>query len=604
MRGGEAHGLGRGLNTVRATLQGASRDAFDLAVSGVLIDLLPRFIRSRRLGALDCMGIDCHQLDDLTEATTLAVQCKGFELPFGDDQLRQCLDDIAKFGRKGPVVPAYWLITNRRANAEQRLAIETALTELRTKGKAGSTRFFDLEGFIRHALDLAEQKIAGWALARQAELEADFRERLAVVGYIDGAPYQAGEAGDDPARWIVSEVDDYLGKIHDAHIGKDRAPPRYLLTASFGFGKTSTLHAVAGLWTGAGGHALYIPAALLEASAFANAAMLADHLLELIRPADEDPDPLVALLTREVLKRELARKKKWIILLDAIDESPNWSRHSALSSLWGCINDLGLPAVVTVREELLALRRDEFLGDGGIPGRGPFFEMVTLRDWPEHLIGRFLDRFAQDRPGAMPPAFAQFREAVAQSRYEALYGDIPRRPLFLGMLAEDAWANLAPETHLHRLYGEYFRRKLLRDRYSSVGRRPVREGAIAEQFGLEEIIRLMMAAMQAVAVRMGRLDGAGSLINERVLREIVLDTVGAYGQVEEVALNSLMQPAGRDLQTGARVFRFAHQSFQDWFTARWLATGGDAAALADVSPATQAFAAAMAPDVAKGITVF
>jgi len=591
--------LGKGLNTVRTTLQGASRDAFDLGVSGILADLLPRFIRSRRLGTLDCQGIDCHQLDEATEATTLAVQCKGFELPFGDDQLAQCLEDIAKFGTKGPIVAEYWLIANRRANDDQRAAIEVALDGLRAKGKAASTRFLDLEGFIRHTQELAEQKIAGWALARQAELEADFKARLAVVSYIDGAPFAAAEAGHDPAQWIVAKIDSYLGRIHDAHIGKDRAPPRYLLTASFGFGKTSTLHAVSGLWTSAGGHVLYVPAALLAASAFPNAAILTENFLELIRPMHEDPDPLAALLLREAFKRELARTKKWILLIDAIDESPNWARHSSLASLWGCINDLGLPTVVTVREELLALRPDEFLGDGGIPGRGPFFKLISLEDWPELLIGRFLDRFAGDRPGEASAAFTQFREAVAACRYEALYGDIPKRPLFLGMLAEDAWAGLAPETHLHRLYGVYFRRKLLHDRYGAQSR-PVREGAIAEQFGLDEIIHRMMAAMQAVAIRMGRPDGAGSLINERDLQAIVLETVGTYGQVEEVALNSLMQPAGRDLLTGARVFRFAHQSFQDWFTARWLANGGDPAELAEVSPGVAAFAAAMALDVAEG----
>ena len=49
---------------------------------------------------------------------------------------------------------------------------------------------------------------------------------------------------------------------------------------------------------------------------------------------------------------------------------------------------------------------------------------------------------------------------------------------------------------------------------------------------------------------------------------VIEEVTGEGPIVEELLLNSLLQPAGRDPLSRKRLFKFAHQSFFDWFIAR------------------------------------
>lgn len=591
-----------GFATTRHQLRTAVRDEFETLVSDLLAGLLPRFVRSRRLGQLDCLGIDARQYDGDTDVTTLAVQCKGFELPFGADQLAQCEAEIEKYLRVGPNVPRYWMILNRRISAENRERLTGKAQTLVKHGKVSEARVFDEKQFTRHLRELACAAIAGWAVQRRAALKAEFVERLQVVAYTGPVPFRMNGPGSDPPQLITAAARRYFDEIHDEHYGRNRSPPRFLLSASFGFGKTSTLHEIAERWAEAGGNTIYIPAALLPGRAFGSSATLTEALLQEILPPDHEIIPQSLYLLRESFRRDMASSKDWLLLIDAIDECRNWEEHAALASLWGSIRDLGLPAVVSVREELFALRRSEFLNGDGTRFGEAFFQVLTLEDWPAPLIATFLQQYAADRSEPPHPEFSRLQVAVDSSDYETLYGDIPRRPLFLGMLAEDGWQGLQPERHLHRLYEQYFRRKLHADRYSAgAGGRPVRDGTIAAELGFEETVERMLLAMQAVAAHMATAGTAGTtLISEPDLKARIAEVMGTFGKTEEVALNSLLEPAGRDPDTRRRLFRFAHQSFQEWFTARWLVATATPEARnveAHASAATIAFAIRMREDL-------
>ncbi len=58
------------------------------------------------------------------------------------------------------------------------------------------------------------------------------------------------------------------------------------------------------------------------------------------------------------------------------------------------------------------------------------------------------------------------------------------------------------------------------------------------------------------------------LIKQKDLDRAVRIALGDVPMVEDILLNSLIQPAGRDSNDRQRYFRFAHQSFFDWFLAR------------------------------------
>lgn len=57
---------------------------------------------------------------------------------------------------------------------------------------------------------------------------------------------------------------------------------------------------------------------------------------------------------------------------------------------------------------------------------------------------------------------------------------------------------------------------------------------------------------------------------EEELRVAVAETLESVERIEEILFTALIRPAGRDPETRERLYRFAHQSFFDWFLARGL----------------------------------
>jgi hypothetical protein len=230
-----------------------------------------------------------------------------------------------------------------------------------------------------------------------------------------------------------------------------------------------------------------------------------------------------------------------------------------------------------------------------------------LRDWSDELILEFVRRYAEAHEEEEPPGFRAFRELIEAGRYEQLYGDIPKRPLFLGMLLEDAWSGEDPARQLHRLYGKYFRHKFSLDRQGiaalGTARRP---SALIDALGLEEAAERLIAVMQDAAEKMYQVTAAADqpfgvqhdTIGEADLRAMASRHSIPFVQIEELAMHSLLQPAGRHVVSRERLARFAHRSFQDWFLARHYAAHKlDDAGLPD---AAARFLAAVRADLAAG----
>jgi hypothetical protein len=569
---------------LRGEIMSASPDEFDLLISSVAEGLIPRFVRSKRLGERDRLGIDLFQYDADTGAETLAVQVKTVEREIKPRHIKAFRKEIAKFQKLGPTVDEYWLVINKPLKvASERTELTDDLAGLVTSGKAAKARLLDQEGLIKHLETLARGRLVAWSAELQANLKEAYATRLQVVKYIQDVPYSAASLDWNPAAAIAKGARAFLDAVHQDQAGRERNPPRVLIASGFGFGKTTTLHAVAERWVAAGGHALYVPAALLPQRAFANGAGLVDGLLSTIAPADFPLQNPTKRLLRDTLRADLERSRDWILLIDAIDESPHWSSQVHLAALWAGVAALGIPTVVSVREEVYESRRLEFDHRVVRKAAGDFFERFELLDWPPSLIGTFLDQFATERaPAAPSAAFRRFREAVRTEAYTELYGDIPRRPLFLSMLAEDAWNGADPEQDLSRLYDKYFRRKLMTDwSGAGAGGQVVRAGALTERHGYEDTIERMMQAMQAVATEILRRtnpDLPAGVITAPDLERCLRQSLGEFANAEEVLLISVLRPAGRHPSTRDRLFSFAHQSFFDWFVAKSLIAEHGAAA--------------------------
>lgn len=568
--------LAKSNSRLRFELATKSGHDFQGLFSFLLGELMDGTAQTKRLGRLDRMGLDAITVADDNATLQVAIQCKGFELlEYGGDQHKQCREEIAKYKAKGPPAAEYWLIVNRPIkDRTMRRELEADLAALVATGKAGKALLLDSAPTIDMLRDLATATLAQWAHDKRKELFEYYRSRMQFVQYIGDVPFNGKQQG--PVAYIMTQVKKFFEGLPEHQTSKYRRPPKILVTSEFGFGKTSTLQALASRWIECGGHLIYVPAALLNDDAFKHTAGLADALLTLLMPDDIEISRLAFEVFRDALRSALAKSKDWIVLVDGLDENAAVYKANSLSALWNSMSELGVPAILSVRDELIETRPQEFIPDPKFRF-APKFEQLRLDDWPLALIARFVQLFSAARGGDEVPSYSAFRQIIESGRYVDVYGDIPKRPLFLGMLADDAWAGKEPARQLDRLYGQYFRKKFLLDRHSvAAGGIANRPSAIVDAFGGEEAAERLICVMQDAADDMleitqlpsGRSAVHRDTIGEGRLRQIAEANGVPFVTIEDIAMHSLLQPAGRDPLTRERLMRFAHRSFQDWFLAR------------------------------------
>jgi hypothetical protein len=283
-----------------------------------------------------------------------------------------------------------------------------------------------------------------------------------------------------------------------------------------------------------------------------------------------------------------------------------------MATLWNGVRALGLPFIASVRTELLDLRESDYLRDptAKLGAATLFLTPMQLIDWTVDLLVRFLEDF----PGRddAPPEFHEFEQVIRSGRFDEIYGDIPKRPLFLSMLAEDAASGKSPERELHRLYGSYFRRKFRIDRYSQAAMgMEARPSAVVDQLGTDEAEERLIVLMEHVArhlhdtlqadgmSRRGPADG----VSESILKGFARKLDIAEATLEDLVLHSLLRPAGRDARR-ERLVEFSHRSFEEWFLARSLARDpavrSDVAGGSALTDLTVRFLAAMRADLSAG----
>ena len=587
-----------GFTRLRSEVRDRTHDSFVDLLHELFAELVPGFTAARRLGELDRKKVDLFVLDDTSGGIELAVQAKGFEKPFGVSQMQQCLKEIAAYASSGEPAAHYVLAVNKRIPSTSRIELDLELAKLVAVGKVKRAELLDETRLLARLKELALNQLERWSKDSLAQFRAELEQRLAVVAYIREVPF-GPHAKVDPAEEIVRALSAFREAFPTGAFGRDVSPPRFLVTSSFGFGKTSTLQAIGADWANAGGRPIYAPAALLSDEAFHNGAGLANAILDIIKPEGVELSDVGYFLLRETLRTEVATAPGWILLLDGIDESPNWHHHRKLGKLWMSSADMALPLVASVRDEVYESRVQEFQDGGGKALNLDFFKRVELQEWPDPLVLRFLNAFAANRRDSVGPVFGRLRTLVEQGGYQEVYGDIPKRPLFLGMLAIDAWNGREPDAELHLLYNGYVRQKLAHDRYSAAGV-VVRDGQAQARLGEAEYVERMLLAMQDLAgaiVIAGAGDADTAVADETCLMASVLNRLGEAPRFEELLLNSLLAPAGRDPATRQRLVRFAHQSFFDWFSARWSLSQPDGSPMTALSPAAMAFAEKMAAPI-------
>ncbi len=353
-----------------------------------------------------------------------------------------------------------------------------------------------------------------------------------------------------------------------------------VLIGEFGFGKTTAaLRAV-------GAHAsqiLYVPAARIS-----EATMSAKDVLqqcvdtdELLADIPEESrvalEPVVRPVLEYILKRE---DTNLALILDGLDESEFLASRGRMQWFFNTLYAVRVPIILIARTEIWNSRLSDFatsFGQVAVRGelRNTRLRLIELLPWTDTEIGEMIERYRDHAEDDQQREYlADLFELVAEGRYESLYGDIPRRPLFLRFIVESVSQKGVHEVGRARLFEEWVSMKISRDLMNPIahggqGRVPIVVGSE----GLDATIDLSWFAMELAAAYMTKIVAGGLELSASCNLEDVLASHPRLGSIHDAAglvLNSLLIPVssrGRDRQLS---IRFAHRAFQEVFLARFI----------------------------------
>lgn len=531
---------------------------------------------ARDLGWHDRLGVDCFVVEEHMASPNatypIVVQCKGLEKQaFDETHLDDALKSIRKVAKSGLPIQEYWLVINRFIKETPlRAALRTDLDDLEKSGAVGKAVLLNHQDFLVSLIEL----LIPWIKLRLLERNRDCLNQYVNalrngIEYVPDVPFRDQRGADrNPSAKLAASMSQNVRESGGRATGMEHASKAYRFVLSeFGFGKTSLLLDLTRKLQGRS--VFYQPVAELDKKSFQNEFELTKSLYQRVCP--EDSADIVATHLPLVAFRELIRyDPQFVLLLDGLDEHRAAYRESSLCNVFGSLRSFASDIVIAARKEYFESFRGSI--DLAMRRSGKNRRELYLEEWDTPLIAEFLRGF-QDSPGIQ-----RFRSLVNAGQYESVYGDIPKRPLFLQMLATDLAADEHCATNLAELYERYFHEKLDRDvltpfSFGEGGGRALsiegldRNSLKAAVFEiLENIARAMMAPDEAPSERI--------LLRESVTEAEVIAEIQAKGfsltNLADLLQNSLLVTASSRSGRHGLLLRFAHTSFLEFFAASWM----------------------------------
>lgn len=500
----------------------------------------------------------------------------------GVEQARLFEPVLERFAAEGPKVDTYLLITNRNSgNATFREASRGHVRRL-LAGRAANAEVWGPQEILRAAFNAMATRLLRLAYAGEIEN----LERLAKASNPSGVepivqvPLSRSFLVADQNR--LREESNHEETVGDPALALAEPHGEHftLLLGEFGFGKTTALERA--IRASGNRQILYLPGAAIPPRV-----QNTKGLLELL----VDQDSLASEMTdgeREVLSKlvrpalqHLVRDPEFPVALaiDGLDESAYLSRRDGLHQLFNGLAQVYVPIVLAMRSEYWYEMKADFQRiSGQVAAHGEprkrRIKRIELRDWQPPQIADFLMREieAQADPAARD-RLQTLADTIGLPKFEELYGDIPRRPLFLRFIADTVADEGLPderESRVH-LFEHWVHRKIERDVYAPSLIHPDggRKSLIEEGENLTTVRTAAWEAMTCAAAAMCEAS-EGRLV---ILPTCTLDrALAASPRLRSLSnplplfLHSLLGPAPSRLAHPKRI-RFSHRAFQEFFLA-------------------------------------
>ncbi len=512
----------------------------------------------------------------------LVIQCKGFlvtETELGEAQIEQCRKSIRKFNKSVFKTDLYILVINRHLNDENfRKAIETELDTLKLSGKAKESQLWSFQNLMKNATKAIRARCIK-SLALNSNNIENIRIDRQLCEPLEEVPLEIFEMTLTPNRkkaetLIEKSVSDPALKL--INIERNN---RTLVLAKAGYGKTTTALRIYKLTKK---KIFYLSAATLP-----NDVHNTDSLLERWFVLDkfwqdieaEDLDILETLYSLAVTYILRDARNEIILILDALDESIYFSRISGIQEIWNQTNDIKVPVILLAREEFWEKKQEHFSTNIGLEvqrkdrTRISRVNLIKLEDWKKEQIKRFSERYFKSLSAPESDNIKKLIELIDNGEYEQIYGDIPKRPLFLNYILESVAYEGIKKKGKARLFYEWAEMKVRRDIKNPLilggeGRSSVLRG---QRLRENEIVRLSFKAMKIASSKMVLIEDNNLELLPGCDMEAIKDADIQFKQLLDsvsLFLHSLLEEESSTAEI--QTIRFTHRTFQEFFLALYI----------------------------------
>lgn len=542
--------------------------------------IIPQPLRS----TYDQSGVDILAWKGIgTLSVSLVVQCKGFtvkEHELGSDQIRQCLKSINDFRESGIKANTYLLLHNRIPNNEAfRREVVQEAKKLKESGQVNKVYIWGPQKLLQEATKkVRERCIEILRLNKPKALE--FLGEVPPYTPLEEVPLQIseiifsrnqkiGEAGivetiGDPAEQLLMTGQSNLS----------------LVLAHAGYGKTTT--ALRTL-TVDSRRTFYISAATLPRDVNNTDQLMKRwiNLDELFEGVLEEDLPVIEQLSAPAIDYILKDEETPIILiLDALDESIYFSRPGGLQQLFTQVWDIKVPVILLARSEFWESKQADFANSYGLRAvkqdkvSKRKVKIIRLKDWQHAQIRALAQRYSEGQTGRERSNLDDLLRVIDSGEYESIYGDIPKRPLFLRFILDSVAEQGVSRKGKARLFYDWIELKIRRDvlnptRFGGEGRAPILPNSVETGTTIRLAFKAMKLAAHKMTIRVGH-DDMVELLPSCDIEEVLLS---------DERLKTVLDPTGLFLHSLLIPIRstpdkmdigFAHRTYQEFFLALYI----------------------------------
>lgn len=519
------------------------------------------------------------------ESTPLVTACLAFSGPeLGEAEIRQVREVIRRFAGSAVRTGLYLLVHNCESRSrDAREAIAAELQELTYAGRAERVESWDRQrllgeafnGMLRHARAALQEANLSTAPLETLKSQAGFVPLEEVPCGLSLLRFNQHQLFDvvpqpqellDPATAILDPEGELLT----------------LVTGEFGLGKTTAVARAVARETRP---IVYVAGARITKDTSGKKDFLQQcfDLEQLFSGFPTEDHPTLEKLSRGVIEYLLQdTESQALMIIDGLDESAFLARRGGFQQLFNILQEVRSPIVLTLRTEFWDRGANSFaaaLGQHASHGerRNRKIRRIDLLTWGDDRIRMLIGRH---RDAASDPTTKGRLEELAslldQGELFRLYGDIPRRPLFLRFLLDTVIETGLPAagTGRARLLHDWVLRKLLRDIQAPIaaggaGRLPI----FSENESETRVVDFAWEAMlEAAAAMTEPVQGSLELAADCTL-DAIRRSSPELARIEDplgIFLNSLLLSAGLVPRGLPLRVRFAHRAFHEFFLA-WFA---------------------------------